>query len=151
MMRGEANEDGMVGTMKHWLLKSDPDDYSTQDLERDGRTEWDGVKNPTALMHLRSMSAGDRLLMYHSGKQKAIVGTAVIVRGPYADPGDAGGKLVWVDIEFEQWLDHPVVLAAIKADPFFADFDLVRISRLSVMPVRAGQWKRLVAMSAGPR
>ncbi len=138
----------MAGTMTRWLLKSDPDDYSTQDLERDGRTEWDGVKNPTALIHMRAMSVGDRLLMYHSGKQKAIVATAVIVRGPYADPGDDAGKLVWVDIEFEQWLDNPVALAAIKADPFFADFDLVRISRLSVMPVSAGQWKRLIAMSA---
>ncbi len=141
----------MAGKMNRWLLKSDPHDYSTEDLERDGRTEWDGVKNPTALIHMRSMSAGDRLLMYHSGKQTAIVGTAVIVRGPYADPGDAAGKLVWVDLQFEQWLDHPVGLAAIKADSFFADFDLVRISRLSVMPVSAGQWKRLVAMSTGSR
>ena len=150
-IRGVANESGMVRAMKRWLLKSDPDDYSTEVLERDGRTEWDGVKNPTALIHMRSMSAGDGLLMYHSGKQKAIVATAVVVRGPYADPGDAAGKLVWVDIEFERWLDHPVVLAAIKADSFFAGFDLVRISRLLVMPVSGGQWKRLMAMSAKPR
>lgn len=134
-------------TLKRWLLKSDADDYSTQDLERDGRTEWDGVRNPTALIHMRAMAAGDRVLMYHSGKQKAVVATATIVRGPYSDPADATGKLVWVDIEFGEWLKNPVTLASIKADPAFAEFDLVRISRLSVMPVSAGQWKRLIAMS----
>lgn len=134
--------------MKRWLLKSDPDDYSAGNLERDGRTEWDGVRNPTALKHLRSMSAGDQVLMYHSGPQKSVVATAVIVAEPYNDPADTTGKLIWVDIEFAKWLTDPVPLAAIKADPFFADFDLVRISRLSVMPVSSAQWKRIVAMSA---
>ncbi len=134
--------------MKRWLLKSDPDDYSARDLERDGRTEWDGVRNPTALKHLRSMSTGDQVLMYHSGPQKSVVATAVIIAEPYNDPADATGKLICVDIEFVKWLAEPVPLAAIKADPFFADFDLVRISRLSVMPVSSAQWKRIVKMSA---
>ena len=133
--------------MKRWLFKSDPDDYSAGDLERDGRTEWDGVRNPTALKHLRSMSTGDQVLMYHSGPQKSVVATAVIVGEPYNDPADATGKLICVDIEFAKWLAEPVPLAAIKADPFFADFDLVRISRLSVMPVSSALWKRIVAMS----
>ncbi len=134
--------------MRRWLFKSDPDDYSARDLERDGRTQWDGVRNPTALKHLRCMATGDQVLMYHSGPQKSVVATAIIVAEPYSDPADATGKLTCVDIEFAKWLGDPVPLAAIKADPFFADFDLVRISRLSVMPVSSAQWKRIVKMSA---
>ncbi len=133
--------------MKRWLIKGEPDDYGAAELEREGRTTWDGIRNPTAQQNLRAMTAGDALLVYHSGKEKAIVATARVVKAAYPDPKDKSGKLVAVQIEFDAWLPNPVPLAAIKADPFFADFDLVRISRLSVMPVSGTQWKRVMTMS----
>ncbi len=136
--------------MKHWLVKSDADTYSAHDLERDGRTVWDGVRNPTALRHIRDMSEGDAVFVYHSGKEKAIVATAKVASAPKADPRDKSGKLSVVDLAFERWLEHPVTLAAIKADASFKHFDLVRLSRLSVMPVSADHWKRLMDMSGTP-
>jgi predicted RNA-binding protein with PUA-like domain len=136
--------------MNHWLVKCDPDDYSARDLERDGRTAWDGVHNPVALRHLRSMTSGDLLLIYHTGKEKAIVATGQVASTPRDDPNDAGSAIV--DLAFSGWLKRPVTLAEVKSDPFFADFALVRQARLSVMPVTAAQWQRLLAMAdaAGP-
>jgi predicted RNA-binding protein with PUA-like domain len=136
--------------MNHWLVKSDAETYSAHDLERDGRTEWDGVRNPTALRHIRAMSEGDVVFIYHSGKEKAIVAMARAASDPRSDARDKSGKLSVVDLAFDEWLKSPVTLAAIKADPFFADFDLVRLSRLSVMPVSAAQWKRILAMAGTP-
>jgi predicted RNA-binding protein with PUA-like domain len=130
-----------------WLLKSDPDTYSFADLERDGQTRWDGVSNNLALKHLRSMHAGDEALIYHSGDDKAIVGTAEVVSEPYADPKQKDAKLVVVDLKAGPRLPRPVTLSEIKQRPDFKDFALVRMSRLSVMPVSEMQWKALMDMA----
>ncbi len=133
--------------MACWLLKSDPETYSFDDLERDRRTVWDGVRNNTALIHLRRMKKDDEVLIYHSGSDKAVVGVAKVSRGPYPDPTLQDPRCVVVDLAFSRRLSKPVPLSRIKADPTFASFDLVRISRLSVMPVAPPLWKRLLAMS----
>ncbi|MHC4925378.1 MAG: EVE domain-containing protein, partial [Planctomycetota bacterium] len=111
------------------------------------RTCWDGIGNNTALMHLRAMKKGDEVLIYESGKGKAVVGTATIVKGPYPEPNRDDPKYVVVDIRAGKALKNPVTLADIKADGSFTEFPLVRISRLSVMPVTAAEWKRLMKMS----
>jgi predicted RNA-binding protein with PUA-like domain len=132
-----------------WLLKTEPSTYSFDQLEREGRTTWDGVRNPTALRHLRAIEAGDEVLIYHTGEERAAVGIAKVTKGAYPDPKAGDPRLVVVDLAPVGRLKTPVPLSRIKADPFFADFALVRISRLSVMPVTAPQWKRLLALSAG--
>ena len=133
----------------YWILKSDPDTYGFDELARDGRTVWDGVSNALALKHLRSMAKGDRVFIYHSGDEKALVGLARIVSEPYPDPKAGDAKLTVVDIEAGDRLPRPVTLAAVKADPAFAELGLVRMSRLSVIPVPADQWSRLLAMAGG--
>ena len=131
----------------YWILKSEPSTYSYADLERDGRTVWDGIRNAQALIHLRAMKQGDRALFYHTGTEKAIVGIARIASDPYPDPRAASEKSIVVDLVPQQPLTRPVPLAAIKADPAFATLGLVRHSRLSVVPVPPEQWKLL--LSAG--
>ena len=131
----------------NWLIKEEPTHYSFDDLQRDGRTSWSGVRNPVAQKHLRSMSKGDRIFFYHTGDVKAIVGTAKAGSAPYPDPADKTGKLYAIDVVPEKKLNSPVTLAAVKADKAFASFPLVRISRLSVMPVTDDEWKRLEGMS----
>jgi predicted RNA-binding protein with PUA-like domain len=130
-----------------WILKSEPSAYSFADLIREGRTAWNGVTNALALKHLRSMAAGDHALIYHTGDEKAAVGLARIVRAAYPDPKLDDPKLVVVDVQADRPLPKPVPLAAVKADPVFADLGLVRMPRLSVVPVAADQWKRLLAMA----
>lgn len=130
-----------------WLLKTEPSTYSFADLQRDGRTTWNGVTNALSLKHLRTMKRGDRAFIYHTGDEKQIVGIAEIASDPYPDPEAANPKLAVVDIKPCEPLPSPVSLAAIKARAEFANFALVRIGRLSVMPVSAGQWKRLLAMA----
>ena len=132
--------------MNYWLLKTEPSDYSFSDLVRDKRTVWDGVGNNQALLFLRRMNKGDRAFIYHTGKDKFIAGVADVVRGPYADPELADEKRVVVDLRAVQSVPEPVTLAAIKGEAAFADFHLVRISRLSVMPVTTNQWKKLCKM-----
>ena len=132
--------------MNHWLLKSDPDTYSFDDLERDRRTVWDGVRNNQALIYLRRMKRGDSAFVYHSGRDKAVVGLAAIVRGAYPDPKLDDEKLVVVEVSFGRRLPDPVTLTQIKRDPLFRDFLLVRNSRLSVMPVPPALWKMLESM-----
>ena len=130
----------------YWIVKTDTDTYSFGDLQREGRAVWDGVSNALALKHLRSMAPGDRVLVYHSGDEKALVGLARIVSQPYPDPKRNDPKLIVVDLEADRPLPQPVTLAAVKAEPAFKDLPLVRMSRLSVGPVPAPQWKRLLAM-----
>jgi len=132
--------------VRKWLLKTEPGTYSFSDLTRDGRTCWDGVSNPVALGHLRAMQKGDEALFYHTGAEKAIVGVARIVSDPYPDPTLDDPRRVVVDLAPLRPLDHPVTLAAVKADTRFKDFALVRIGRLSVMPVSSEQWQALLAM-----
>ena len=131
---------------QYWILKTEPTDYSYQDLEADGRTVWDGVKNNLALKHLRTMKKGDRALVYHTGTVKALIGEAVIVSRPYADPRAGDSRLVVVDIEPARKLGRPVPLADIKAAPALAQLGLVRMGRLSVVPASAAQWKHLKGM-----
>lgn len=126
-----------------WLFKEEPSCYSYAELEKDGSTWWTGVNNALARQHLRKIQVGDRVLYYQSGKEKAIVGEMRVIAGPEADPQSDDPKSVRVQVEpLKRW-DRPVTLAQIKQDPLFADWELVRISRLSVMPVSAAQWQQL--------
>jgi predicted RNA-binding protein with PUA-like domain len=125
--------------MPAWLVKSEPGEYGYADLEADGMAEWDGVKNALAQRHLGSMREGDTVVIYHSGGERAAVGLARVVKGPYPDPSDQAGKRVLVDLKAERKLARPVTLAELKVDPTFAQSPLVRMSRLSVMPLEADQ------------
>ncbi len=136
---------------QYWLLKTEPSDYSQTDLERDVRTIWDGVSNNLALKHLRNMKRGDLAFIYHTGKERALVGIAEVISDPYPDPGKNDAKLVVVDVKAKEALPQIVSLAEVKADSEFSDFPLVRISRLSVMPVTPAQWNRLLAMAGASR
>lgn len=130
----------------YWILKTEPGTYSFADLQRAGTAVWDGVKNNLALKHLRAMRRGDEVLVYHSGDEKAVVGIAAVVSEPYPDPKREDPKLVVVDLKAQRGLARPVSLAEIKADKAFADLALVRMGRLSVMPVPAAQFRRLLTL-----
>jgi predicted RNA-binding protein with PUA-like domain len=136
--------------MANWLFKEEPDHYSLDDLFRDKRTVWDGVENNLALKHLRSVQKADRVLYYHTGSVKAVVGVMEVVKGPYRDPTRDEDRFVVVDVRPVRRLDRPVSLAEIKSNPAFADFALVRISRLSVMPVTDEQWAEIDRLSKQP-
>ena len=126
--------------MAYWLLKTEPTTYSFEQLMKAGKATWDGVRNPTALKHLRSMSVGDEVLIYHSGKDPSVVGVARVTRSAYPDPSANDPKLVVVDLVPLHPVPKPVPLSVIKADPRLHTMDLVRISRLSVMPVSKPHW-----------
>ncbi|HUQ14843.1 MAG TPA: EVE domain-containing protein [Gemmatimonadales bacterium] len=132
---------------RHWILKTEPSTYGFPDLVRERRTRWEGVSNAVALKHLRSMLEGDDALIYHTGNEKSLVGLGRIASAPYPDPAQKDERLVVVDVEVGKPLPRPVSLAEIKADPAFKDLGLVRLSRLSVVPVEPDQWKRLLAMA----
>ncbi len=132
---------------QYWLLKTEPSDYSYANLNRDGKTVWDGVSNNLALKHLRNMKAGDFAFLYHTGKERALVGIAEVISDPYPDPSKTDAKLVVVDVKAKEELPQIVSLAEVKADSAFSDFPLVRLPRLSVMPVTPPQWNRLLAMA----
>ena len=132
---------------QQWLVKEEPDHYSFHQLEHDRKTVWSGVKNSLAQKYLRSIRKGDRIFYYHTGNQKAVVGVAQAAGDAYPDPADPSGKLYAVDVVPVAALPRPVTLAEIKADGRFADFPLVRISRLSVMPVTHAEWTRIEKMS----
>ena len=134
-------------TVANWLFKEEPTHYSFDDLVKDGSTEWSGVKNPLAQKHLRSVKKGDRIFYYHTGEEKAVVGFARAASDAYPDPKDKSGKAVVVDVKPDRKVPRPVRLSEIKAKPFFADFALVRMSRLSVMPVTDAQWDAIVKMA----
>lgn len=132
--------------MAHWLFKEEPGCYSYADLERDGSTVWKGVTNALAQKHLRAIKKGDTILYYHTGKEKAVVGVMEAAAGPALDPDDEAGKRVTVTVKPLRKLKKPVTLAAIKEEAAFKDWELVRISRLSVMPVPDELWKKIEAM-----
>jgi predicted RNA-binding protein with PUA-like domain len=133
----------------YWLLKTEPSTYSYADLERDGKTVWDGVTNALALKHLRSMAQGDLSFIYHTGDEKQIVGIAQVVNHPYPNPKENDPKLVVVDLKPRERLKRAVTLAEIKSRGDFAKFDLVRIGRLSVMPVSPSRWRTIGQMARG--
>jgi predicted RNA-binding protein with PUA-like domain len=130
----------------YWLLKTEPSTYAFAQLQQDGKTVWDGVRNALALSHLRKMKKGDRVLIYHTGAEKAVVGIAKVVAGAYPDPKLDDPRFVVVDLAPDKPLAKPVPLATIKADPLLQAMPLVRISRLSVMPVTPEEWKRLLEL-----
>lgn len=133
--------------MSHWLMKSEPGSYSWDDLVRDGGTEWDGVRNNAARLHLRAMKAGDEAFFYHSGEQRSVVGIMRIAREGRPDPMDSD----WVSVRVEPVRPlGPVTLKAIKADARLAKMELIRQSRLSVAPVRDEEWAALLDL-AGAR
>jgi len=133
----------------NWLFKEEPNHYSYNDLVRDKRTQWSGVKNPLAQKHLRSVKKGDLIFYYHTGDEKAVVGIAKASTDAYADPKDDTWKAGLVDVAPVRKLRRAVTLAEIKAKPAFRDFPLVRISRLSVMPVSDREWNEIEKMSTG--
>jgi predicted RNA-binding protein with PUA-like domain len=132
-----------------WLLKTEPDEYSFGDLAKAKKAVWDGVGNALALKHIRSMTKGDEVVIYHTGDEKSAVGLATVASAPYADPTGDDPKLAVVDLRAGKPLARPVTLAQIKADPAFAGWDLLRIGRLSVVPVPDAMWDRLLALSEG--
>jgi predicted RNA-binding protein with PUA-like domain len=130
-----------------WLLKTDPDDYNYDDLEREGRVVWDGVTNNLALQNIRKISKGDALIIYHTGDEKAIIGLAEAVSNPYPDPRENNEKLAVLDVKPKRRAKRAVTLTAIKAVPELATFPLVCLPRLSVMPVTEAEWQRLRKMA----
>jgi len=131
----------------NWLFKEEPTHYGYDSLVKDKRTVWSGVKNPLAQKHLRSVKKGDRIFYYHTGDEKSVVGIARALGDAYADPNDKTGKQSVVDVAPVKKLAQPVTLASIKADAAFKTFPLVRISRLSVMPVSDDEWDAIIAKS----
>jgi predicted RNA-binding protein with PUA-like domain len=131
----------------NWLFKEEPTHYSFDALVKDKKTVWSGVRNPLAQKHLHAVKKGDRIFYYHTGDEKAVVGTAKALADAYPDADDPSGKLAVVDVAPVKKLARPVTLAEIKADGAFKDFPLVRISRLSVMPVTDAEWDRIEKMS----
>jgi predicted RNA-binding protein with PUA-like domain len=132
----------------NWLFKEEPTHYSYDDFVKDGGTTWSGVKNPVAQRHLHAVKKGDRVFYYHTGDEKQIVAIAKATSDAYDDPKDKTGKLAVVDVAPVRKLARPVTLKEIKADASFRDFPLVRISRLSVMPVSDAEWARIEAKAA---
>lgn len=130
--------------MAYWLMKSEPESYSWSDLERDGSTEWDGVRNPAARLHLKAMQPGDLALFYHSGKEKTAVGVMEITRGWRPDGAD--GSWASVAVRPVASLNRPVALKAMKAEARLAGMEMLRQSRLSVSPIDAAQWDILMTM-----
>jgi len=130
--------------MAHWLMKSESGVYSWDDLVRDNSTEWDGVRNPTARIHLRAMKTGDEVFFYHSGDERQVVGIMRVTREARPDPKDAN----WVSVAVEPVRPlPPVTLKQIKAEPSLAKMELVRLSRLSVSPVRDEEWRKILDMA----
>lgn len=134
--------------MGHWLMKSEPESYSWSDLVRDGGTEWDGVRNNSARLHLKAMKKGDEAFFYHSMSDKAVVGIMRVTREAQPDPKDPN----WVSVRVEPVKAiAPITLAKIKGEPRLSKMELIRQSRLSVAPVRDEEWKLIVEMAGGSR
>lgn len=132
--------------MAYWLMKSEPSAYSWDQLVKDGRTHWNGVRNYQAANNLKAMKPGDRAFFYHSNEGLAVVGIVEIVKSAYPDPGDKEGRFVMVDVKPLTAMAAPVTLAAIKAEPRLKNLALVRQSRLSVSPVGAEEWTLICKM-----
>jgi predicted RNA-binding protein with PUA-like domain len=135
--------------MAYWLIKSEPSAYSWDQLVKDKKTSWTGVRNFQAQINLKAMKVGDRAFFYHSGEGKEIVGIAEVTKTAYPDSTDKEGKSVTVDFKAVEPVKTPVTLAAVKADPKFKEMKLVRQSRLSVSPVSDEHWKLLMKMASG--
>ena len=135
--------------VNHWLVKQEPEDYSWDDLVRDGKTQWTGVRNFQARNNLKQMAVGDKVFFYHSGKEKSVVGIAKVAKAAYPDPTSDDPSWVAVDIKPEKRLPRPATLADIKANKKLTDLLLVRQSRLSVMPLTKEEFETIVKMGSG--
>ncbi|HEY6868253.1 MAG TPA: EVE domain-containing protein [Novosphingobium sp.] len=136
-----------INSPRHWLMKSEPDAYSWDDLVAEGEGTWDGVRNHRAANNLRAMQVGDLAFFYHSNIGKEIVGIATISQGGLTDPSDPEGKWAAVKVKPVRKLARPITLAQIKADPALADMELVRLSRLSVAEVRPAEWNYILTLA----
>jgi predicted RNA-binding protein with PUA-like domain len=136
-------EDGMA----HWLVKSEPNKYAFADLQRDGKTVWDGVRNHAAALHLKAMKLGDEVLYYHSQEGLEVVGIAKVVKESFLDPSDAAGRFVAVELAHVRALKAPVSLQAMKANPVLSGLEMIRQGRLSVSPVRDAEWVAILKMA----
>lgn len=131
----------------HWLVKSEPAKYAFADLQRDGKTVWDGVRNNAAALHLKAMRVGDEVLYYHSQEGLAVVGVARVVKAAFPDATDPSGRFVAVELAPVRALPKPVTLQAMKANPALAKLEMIRQSRLSVSPVRDEEWSEILTMA----
>ena len=133
----------------YWLVKSEPAKYAFADLQRDGRTVWDGVRNNAAALHLKAMKVGDEVLYYHSQEGLAVVGIAKVVREAFPDTTDPSGRFVAVELAPVRALKRPVALQEMKANPELAKLEMIRQGRLSVSPVRPEEWTAILKMAGG--
>lgn len=132
--------------MSYWLLKTEPGDFSYDDLEKEGKTIWDGVTNNWALKNMKDVCSGDQVFIYHTGKEKCIAGIGLVNSDPYADPKATDAKYIVFDVIAKQRLSGKVTLQMLKEDKFFSDFMLVKFTRLSVMPVADKIWSRIIQL-----
>jgi predicted RNA-binding protein with PUA-like domain len=133
--------------MAYWLLKTEPDCYSWDDLTRDKKTVWDGITNALALKNLRTTKKGDLALIYHTGDERTAIGIAEITSNPYPNPKEEDDRMAVVDLKPKRKLPRGVTISDIKADPAFTGWDFIRNSRLSVVPVPEKMWKRIDELS----
>ena len=131
----------------YWLAKTEPESFSYGDLEKLGQDRWNGVKNFAALKHMKQMELGDLVFIYHTGKEKAIIGVAEVISTFYPDPNETDERFIVVDVKPRYPLDRPVTLKEIKSNALFQEWELVRQSRLSVMPVSEEHWKYILELS----
>ncbi len=136
--------------MQYWLVKSEPEKYSWEKFNKEGRTFWDGVRNYAARNNLRAMKEGDLVLFYHSNEGKEVVGIAKVVKEAYQDPTTTDPNWVVVELIPHKALKNPVTLATIKADPSLADIQLVRLGRLSVAAILPAEFDRIIELSEAP-
>ena len=136
-------------TQAHWLVKSEPAKYAFADLQRDGKTVWDGVRNNAAALHLKAMKVGDPVLYYHSQEGLAVVGIAEVAKEAFPDATDPAGRFVAVELKPVRALTQPVTLQAMKANPALAGLEMIRQGRLSVSPVRPEEWAAILKMAEG--
>jgi len=134
--------------MNYWLVKSDPDTYSWHDLVKDGKTSWDGIRSYAARNHLRDMKKGDEVLVYHSGGESAVVGTATVTKASYQDPTTDEEAWLSVELKAKKPLPVPVTLSAIKSEKKLKEMVLLKISRLSVMPVKQEEYELILSMGS---
>ena len=133
--------------MNYWLCKQEPSTYNMDLLQKEKTTTWDGVHNNLAIKHIGMMKKGDQAFFYHSGDEKQIVGIMEITSNPYPNPKEKNPRFVVVDVKYKKRLDRPVTLVEIKTNPKFRGWDLLRISRLSVMPVPSQIWSEILKIS----
>ena len=133
--------------MNYWLVKQEPESYSFATFQKEGKTDWTGVRNFTARNNLKEMKVGDKVFYYHSGEERAVVGLAKVSKAAFPDPTADEGSWVAVELEAGKAIKNPVTLAAIKANKKLADMKLVKLSRLSVSPVTKEEWDEIIEMS----